>query len=56
MVEAVRNQLIGHGLSIPYPQRDLHVYHRDADGRPLSELLLRGVADDGDHRPRPPRG
>ena len=56
VVEAVRNQLIGHGLSIPYPQRDLHVYHRDADGRPLSELLLRGVADDGDHRPRPPRG
>jgi len=56
VVEAVRNQLIGHGLSIPYPQRDLHVYHRDADGRPLSDLLLRGVADDGDHRPRPPRG
>ena len=48
VVEAVRNQLIGNGLSIPYPQRDLHVYHHDADGRPLSELALRGVADDGD--------
>ena len=54
VVEAVRNQLIEHGLSIPYPRRDLHVYHRDADGRPLSELLLRGVADDGDLRQRPP--
>jgi Small-conductance mechanosensitive channel len=48
VVEAVRNQLIEHGLNIPYPQRDLHVYHRDADGRPIGELLLRGVADDGD--------
>jgi small-conductance mechanosensitive channel len=54
VVEAVRNQLIEHGLNIPYPQRDLHVYHRDADGRPLSELLLRGVADDGDVKPRSP--
>ncbi len=53
LVEAVRNTLIEHGLSIPYPQRDLHVYHRDADGRPLSDLLLRGVADDGDLKPRP---
>lgn len=48
VVEAVRNQLIGNGLSIPYPQRDLHVYHSDADGRPIAEVLLRGVADDGD--------
>jgi small conductance mechanosensitive channel len=53
LVEAVRNTLIEHGLNIPYPQRDLHVYHRDADGRPLSDLLLRGVADDGDLKPRP---
>ncbi len=48
VIEAVRNKLIEHGLNIPYPQRDLHVYHRDADGRPIAELLLRGVADDGD--------
>ena len=53
VVEAVHNQLIANGLSIPYPQRDLHVYHRDADGRPLTDLLLRGVADDGDLKPRP---
>ena len=48
LIETVRNQLIGNGLNIPYPQRDLHVYHRDADGRPLAEVLLRSVADDGD--------
>ena len=53
VIEAVRNELIGHGLNIPYPQRDLHVFHADADGRPIAEILLRGVADDGD--PAPPR-
>lgn len=52
VVEAVRNELIGHGINIPYPQRDLHVYHRDADGRPIAEILMRAVADDGD-RPKP---
>ncbi len=53
--EAVRNKLVEHGLNIPYPQRDLHVYHRDADGRPIAELLMRGVADDGD-LVKPPAG
>jgi small conductance mechanosensitive channel len=48
VIEAVRNELIGNGLNIPYPQRDLHVYHHDAEGRPLGDLLLRSVADDGD--------
>jgi small-conductance mechanosensitive channel len=48
VVEAVRNGLQASGLSIPFPQRDLHVYHHDADGRPLPEVLLRSVADDGD--------
>lgn len=50
VIEAIRNELIGAGLSIPYPQRDLHVYHRDADGRPIGELLMRSAADDGDLR------
>ena len=53
VIEAVRNELIGHGLNIPYPQRDLHVYHRDADGRPIADILLRSVADDGDRAPKP---
>ena len=48
VIEAVRNELIGNGLNIPYPQRDLHVYHRDADGRPLAEVLVKSVAEDGD--------
>ena len=57
LTEAVRTEIIGNGLNIPYPQRDLHVYHHDADGRPLSELALRGVADDGDlPRSQPPKG
>lgn len=52
VIEALRNGLIGNGIDIPYPQRDLHVYHRDADGRPIAEILMRSVADDGD-RPKP---
>lgn len=46
LTEAVRNELIGNGLSIPYPQRDLHVYHYNADGAPLSEIVHKSVADD----------
>ena len=48
LIEAVRVQLIENGLSIPFPQRDLHVYHHDADGRPLTDLLLKSPIDDGD--------
>ncbi|MBX9402969.1 mechanosensitive ion channel [Lysobacter sp. BMK333-48F3] len=48
LVEGIRNELIGKGLNIPYPQRDLHVYHHDADGRPIAELLTKSIADDGD--------
>jgi small conductance mechanosensitive channel len=54
VTEAIRNDLIGHGINIPYPQRDLHVYHRDADGRPIAEILMRAVADDGDRPKKPP--
>ena len=53
LTEAVRNEVMGRGLNIPYPQRDLRVYHHDADGRPLGELLVKSVADEGDvARPR----
>ena len=48
VTEAVRNQLIGNGLNIPYPQRDLHVYHHNGDGTPLTDIITKGVADDGD--------
>lgn len=53
-LEQIRNQLLENGLSIPYPQRDLHVYHHDADGRPIAELLTKGVIDDGETKPGPP--
>lgn len=53
LTEGVRDRIIGKGLNIPYPQRDLHVYHHDADGRPLAELLARSVADDGDVARKP---
>lgn len=54
LIEAVRNQLIESGLSIPYPQRDLHVYHHNADGTPLTDIITRSVADDGDVAPAKP--
>ncbi len=52
-LENIRNQLLENGLSIPYPQRDLHVYHHDADGRPIAELLLKSVTDDGETKQGP---
>ncbi len=48
LIEAVRNQLIESGLSIPYPQRDLNVYHHNADGTPLTQIVSQSIADDGD--------
>ncbi|WP_115553871.1 mechanosensitive ion channel family protein [Xanthomonas arboricola] len=53
-LEQIRNQLLENGLNIPYPQRDLHVYHHDADGKPISDLLHKGIADDGDLTKGPP--
>lgn len=50
LIEAVRNQIIESGLSIPYPQRDLHVYHHNPDGTPLTDIITKSVADDGDVR------
>ncbi len=53
-LEQIRNQLLENGLNIPYPQRDLHVYHHDADGKPIAELLRKGITDDGDTGSGPP--
>ena len=52
LIEAVHREFAAAGLTIPFPQRDLHVYHSDADGRPLAEVLMASVQDDGD-RPDP---
>ena len=53
VTEAIRNDIIGNGLNIPYPQRDLHVYHHNADGTPLTEIITRSVTDDGDVKTKP---
>jgi small-conductance mechanosensitive channel len=53
VTEAIRNDIIGNGLNIPYPQRDLHVYHHNADGTPLTEIITRSVTDDGDVKAKP---
>ncbi|HHW4679633.1 MAG TPA: mechanosensitive ion channel family protein [Xylella sp.] len=54
ILEQIRNQLLENGLSIPYPQRDLHVYHHDLDGRPIAELLLRVATEEGSTNKAPP--
>lgn len=38
LIEATAREFSRAGVSIPYPQRNLHVYHHDADGRPLPQL------------------
>jgi small conductance mechanosensitive channel len=38
LTEAVTREFARAGVSIPYPQRSLHVYHHDAEGRPLAQL------------------
>lgn len=48
LTEAVHREFAAEGVSIPFPQRDLHVYHSDADGRPLSDVLTSSVQVDGD--------
>ena len=48
LTEAVRCDIIDGGLSIPFPQRDLHVYHHNADGTPLADIVRKSVVDDGD--------
>ncbi len=54
VTESIRTDIIGNGLNIPYPQRDLHVYHHNADGTPLTEIITRSITDDGDVKPKQP--
>lgn len=44
--EAIHRDFARAGVSIPFPQRDLHVYHHDADGRPLAQVTA--AVDDPD--------
>lgn len=48
LVEGAHREIQAAGLSIPFPQRDLHVYHHGADGKPLAELARSVPLDDGD--------
>jgi len=48
LIEATHDRLIANGISIPYPQRDLHVYHHAGNGGAASDAIIRAAVDDGD--------
>ena len=48
LTEAVRSQILESGMTLNTGKRDLHVYHHNADGTPLSELAAKAIADDSD--------
>ena len=48
LAEAVRDAMNELGVGVPVPLRDLRVYHHDADGRPLADLMVRSVTDQGE--------
>ncbi|GAB2502083.1 mechanosensitive ion channel family protein [Arenimonas alkanexedens] len=48
LTEAIHRDFGRAGVSIPFPQRDLHVYHHDADGRPLAQVTA--ALEDADKR------
>ncbi len=48
LIEAVHIEFGKAGISIPYPQRELHVYQHTADGKPLAELPPATLLSDGD--------
>lgn len=47
LLEGIHRELRERGLSIPYPQRDLHVYHHGA-AHGADAAVLRDALDDGD--------
>jgi small conductance mechanosensitive channel len=47
LLEAMHRELRARGLSIPYPQRDLHVYHHGAPPS-AGAAAVRDALDDGD--------
>lgn len=46
LTEGVRSAILGNGLSLPSAQRDLHVYHHNADGTPLEDIVTKAISDD----------
>ncbi|MET0755665.1 MAG: mechanosensitive ion channel family protein [Pseudoxanthomonas sp.] len=51
LTEAVRRELLDSGMTLNAGKRDLHVYHHNADGTPLTELAASAIADDSDIPP-----
>lgn len=47
LLEAIHREIRGRGLSIPYPQRDLHVYHHGT-APAGTDATRRDFVDDGD--------
>lgn len=45
ILEQIHNQLPENGLNIPYPQRDLHLYHHDTNNGKIASLLLPSMTD-----------
>ena len=54
LTEGVRGAILGNGLSLPSAQRDLHVYHHNADGTPLTEIAAKAIVDDAAVAPTNP--
>ena len=54
LTEGIRSAILGNGLSLPSAQRDLHVYHHNADGTPLTEIASKAIADDAAVAPGSP--
>lgn len=48
LTEAVRSQILENGMTLNTGKRDLHVYHHNADGTPLTELAAKAITDDSD--------
>ncbi|MET0894032.1 MAG: hypothetical protein ABWY01_10780, partial [Pseudoxanthomonas sp.] len=48
LTEAVRRELLDSGMTLNTGKRDLHVYHHNADGTPLTEMAAKAIADDSD--------
>ncbi|MDY0022009.1 mechanosensitive ion channel family protein [Arenimonas caeni] len=51
LTEAVHRSFSEQGISIPFPQRDLHIYHHGGDGRALPIDQVVTLAE-GDGKPR----
>ena len=54
LTEGIRSAILGNGLSLPSAQRDLHVYHHNADGTPLTDIATKAIADDAAATPSSP--